>query len=62
MRLSQQLTPIQERRRKYERQSALVKEILEAWRSSAPRQRAEQTMAEVRERDGLLPTTAMGGT
>ena len=54
------LTPIQERRRRYEQDNLLVKEILEAGAQRAS-QRAGQTLAEVRTAIGLLPTLE-GGT
>jgi tryptophanyl-tRNA synthetase len=46
--------PIQERRRKYEQDNSLVKEILQAGAQRAWK-RAEQTLAEVRTAIGLLP-------
>src|SRR5271154_164934 len=49
------LAPIQERRRRYEQDNSLIKEILAAGAQRASK-RAEQTLAEVRSSIGLLPT------
>jgi tryptophanyl-tRNA synthetase len=48
------VAPIQERRRRYEQDPSLVKDILTAGRQRAT-QRSEQTLAEVRGAIGLLP-------